>query len=182
MKDFVLKLAREAIENYVKTGKRIPVPKEYPKELEGKRGVFVTIYKNPKELRGCIGLPYPQQPLIEGIIEAACEACEDPRFPPLSKEELKDIFIEVSVLTKPELIKVKNSKEYLKEIKIGKYGLILINGSSGGLFLPQVPVEQKWNCEQYLENLCYKAGLTSDIWLDPLTKIYKFETKIFSEE
>jgi len=182
MKDFVLKLAREAIETYVMTGKRIPVPKEYPKELEEKRGVFVTIYKNPKELRGCIGLPYPQQPLIEGIIEAACETCEDPRFPPLSKEELKDIFIEVSVLTKPELIKVKNPKEYLKEIKIGKHGLILINGSSGGLFLPQVPVEQKWNCEQYLENLCYKAGLTSDIWLDPLTKIYKFETKIFSEK
>ncbi|MEM5778393.1 MAG: TIGR00296 family protein [Candidatus Aenigmatarchaeota archaeon] len=182
MKDFILKLAREAIETYVKTSKKIPIPNEYPKELNKKKGVFVTIYKRPKELRGCIGLPYPQKPLIEGIIEAAIEACEDPRFEPLKEEELKDIFIEVSILTKPELIKVKNPKDYLKEIKIGKHGLILINGSYGGLFLPQVPVEQNWNCEEYLENLCYKAGLTSDAWLDPLTRIYRFETKIFSEK
>ena len=182
MKEFVLRLAREAIETWVKTRKKIPLPKDYPKELKDKRGVFVTIYKKPKELRGCIGLPYPQKPLIEGIIEAAVESCEDPRFPPLSKEELRDIFIEVSVLTEPKLIKVKEPKEYLKEIKIGKHGLILMNGSSGGLFLPQVPIEQKWNCEEYLENLCYKAGLTSGVWLDPLTRIYRFETKIFSEK
>jgi len=181
MKEFVLKLARETIETYVNTGKKISIPKEYPKELDKKRGVFVTIYKKPKELRGCIGLPYPQKPLIEGIIEAACEACEDPRFPPLSKEELNDIFIEVSILTEPELIRVKNPKDYFKEIKIGKHGLILLNGSCGGLFLPQVPTEQKWDCEQYLENLCCKAGLTSDVWLDPLTRIYRFETEIFSE-
>ncbi|MEM5872520.1 MAG: AMMECR1 domain-containing protein, partial [Candidatus Aenigmatarchaeota archaeon] len=71
MKDFILKLAREAIETYVKTGKKIPIPNEYPNELKKKKGVFVTIYKKPKELRGCIGLPYPQKPLIEGIIEAA---------------------------------------------------------------------------------------------------------------
>jgi uncharacterized protein (TIGR00296 family) len=182
MKEFVLKLAREAIETYVKTEKKIPIPKDYPEELKKKRGVFVTIYKKPRELRGCIGLPYPQQPLIQGLIEAAVETCEDPRFPPLSKEELKDIFIEVSVLTEPKLIKVKSPKEYFKQIEIGKHGLILMSGSCGGLFLPQVPVEQRWNCEQYLENLCYKAGLTSDIWLDPLTRIYKFETEIFSEK
>lgn len=181
MKDFVLKLAREVIETYVKTGKKIPVPKEYPKELREKRGVFVTIYKKPKELRGCIGLPYPQKTLIEGLIEAACESCEDPRFPPLSKGELKDIFIEVSILTKPELIIVKNPKDYFKEIKIGKHGLILLSGSCGGLFLPQVPIEQKWNVEQYLENLCYKAGLTSDVWMDSLTRIYRFGTETFSE-
>jgi len=181
MKDFVLKLAREAIETYVKTGKKISVPKEYPKELNDKKGVFVTIYEH-KELRGCIGFPYPQLPLIEGLIEAAVEACEDPRFPKLSKEELKDISIEVSVLSKPELISVKKPKDYLKEIKIGKDGLILICGAAGGLFLPQVPVEQKWDCEEYLENLCYKAGLTSDVWLNPLTKIYRFKTEIFSEK
>ena len=98
MREFVLKLAREAIETYVKTGKKIPVPKEYPKELNEKKGVFVTLYKKPKELRGCIGFPYPQLPLIQGLIEASVEACEDPRFPRLSKEELKDIFIEISVL------------------------------------------------------------------------------------
>lgn len=182
MKDFILKLAREVIETYIKTGKHLVIPREYPKELKKKGGVFVTVYKKPKELRGCIGLPYPQKPLIEGLIEAACEVCEDPRFPPLSKEELKDIFIEVSILTEPELIKVKNPKEYFKEIKLGKHGLILMNGSCGSLFLPQVPIEQKWNVEEYLENLCYKAGLTSNVWMDPLSMIYRFETEIFSEK
>jgi len=181
MKEFILKLAREAIETYVKTRKKLPVPKEYPKELKEKRGVFVTIYKKPRDLRGCIGLPYPQKPLVEGLIEAACNSCEDPRFPPLSKEELKDIFIEVSVLSKPELITVRNPKDYFKEIEIGRHGLILINGSCGGLFLPQVPVEQGWKCEEYLENLCCKAGLTSDVWMDPLTRIYRFEAEIYSE-
>ena len=120
-------------------------------------------------------------PLIDGIIEAAIDVCGDPRFPPLSKEELKDIVIEVSVLSEPKLI-VTKPKEYKKHIEIGKDGLIIRKGLQGGLFLPQVPVEQGWNMDQYLENLCYKAGLTGDTWLDPECKLYKFQTKVFSEE
>jgi uncharacterized protein (TIGR00296 family) len=182
MKDFVLKTAREAIENYVRNGRRIAIPKNFPKELNEKRGVFVTIYKKSKELRGCIGLPYPELPLIEGLIEAAIQACKDPRFSPLSKEELKDVFIEVSILSEPEFVKIKNSKEYTEKIELGKHGLIIKNGIFSGLFLPQVPVEQNWSIDEYLENLCYKAGLTSDAWLDSFSKIFKFETKIFSEK
>jgi len=181
MREFILKLARRTIETYVKTGKRIPIPEKYPKELKEKRGVFVTIYKNGS-LRGCVGLPYPELPLIEGLIEASIQACQDPRFESLKPEELKDILIEVSVLTEPELIKVKNPKEYLKKIKLGKDGLIIRKGSCGGLFLPKVPVEQGWDTEEYLENLCYKAGLTGDSWLDPLSKIFKFEAVVFTEQ
>lgn len=181
MKEFVLKLARETIETFVKTGKKIPVPKEYPKEVKEKRGVFVTIYKNGS-LRGCVGLPYPELPLIEGLIEASIQACQDPRFEPLRPEELKDIRIEVSVLTEPKLIKVKNPKEYIKKIELGKDGLIISKGSCGGLFLPKVPIEQNWNKEEYLENLCYKAGLTEDSWLDPLSRIFKFEAVVFTEQ
>ncbi len=176
MKDFILRLARNAIETYVKTGKKIPIPKEYPKGMDEKRGVFVTVYKR-KELRGCIGLPYPDMPLIQGLIEASVEVCKDPRFPLLSESELKEISIEVSVLTKP--VSIKNVK---KEVKIGKDGLIIRQGFQGGLFLPKVPVEQGWNLEEYLENLCYKAGLTADAWLDPDCKLYKFEAEVFSEE
>ena len=179
MKKFVLKLAREAIETYVKTGKKIPVPKEYPEEMKENKGVFVTIYKKPRELRGCIGIPYPEMPLIEALIEASVCVCSDPRFPLLSKEELKDIFIEVSILTKPEPIKAKDIK---KEVKIGKHGLIIKMGFQGGLFLPQVPVEQKWNIDEYLENLCYKASLTADSWLDTNCKLYSFETEVFEEK
>jgi uncharacterized protein len=175
--EFILSLAREAVEEYVKSGKVIDKPREYPKELDENRGVFVTIFKKPRELRGCIGLPFPDKPLIEGIIEAAVDVCQDPRFPPLSKEELKDIFIEVSVLTEPKQIRTKDCK---KCIELGKDGLIIRKGVQGGLFLPQVPVEQGWNMDEYLENLCYKAGMSGDAWKE--CKIYKFQTEIFSEE
>jgi len=180
MRNFVLKLAREAIETYVKTGKKIPVPKEHPKELDDKKGVFVTIYKKPKELRGCIGFPYPQLPLIEGLTQTAVEVCKDPRFSPLSKEELKDIWIEVSILSKPELIKVKSQKDCLKEITPGKDGLMLQKGYYSGLFLPQV-WEEIPEKEDFLEALCMKAGLLADEWLDSSAKIYKFKVQAFKE-
>ncbi len=179
MKDFILKLAKEAIENFVKTGKKIDIPKDYPKELNEKKGVFVTIYKKPRQLRGCIGIPYPEMPLIQALIEASVSVCLDPRFEPLKPEELNDIFIEVSVLTSPEPIK---TKDVSKEIEIGKHGLIIRRGLQGGLFLPKVPVEQNWNIEEYLENLCYKAGLTGDAWLDPNSRLFKFEAEIFEEK
>jgi uncharacterized protein (TIGR00296 family) len=179
MKDFVLSLARKAVEGYVKTGKKIDIPMKYPEEMKEKKGVFVTLHKK-EQLRGCIGLPYPQKPLIEALIDAAVSACEDPRFMPLKEEELDDIRIEVSILTEPVLIK-DHCKKYKKEIELGKHGLILRNGVCGSLFLPQVPVEQGWDLEEYLENLCCKAGLTADCWLEPASKLYKFEAEVFSE-
>ena len=179
MKDFILKIARRAVENYVKTGQKLAVPKEYPEEMQEKRGVFVTIYKKGM-LRGCIGIPFPEKPLIEGLIEASVEVCNDPRFPPLSENELKDIKIEVSILSDPKLIKTE-PKNYKKFIEIGKDGLILRRGMREALFLPKVPIEQGWKLEEYLENLCLKAGLTADSWLDPDSKLYKFEAGVFSE-
>jgi hypothetical protein len=180
MKNFILSLAREAVETYVKTGRRLPVPGDYPKELDEKKGVFVTIYKKPKVLRGCIGLPYSQLPLIEGLIEAATEACRDPRFHPISMLELKDVIIEVSVLTEPELIRVRNPKSYLSKIETGKDGLIIKKGVCSGLFLPQV-WEEIPKKEEFLESLCLKAGLLTDEWLDSSARIYKFRVKIFKE-
>ncbi len=185
MQDFVIKLARNAIENYVKNKNMISIPEKYPEQLNQKRGVFVTIYKKVKDkkhLRGCIGIPYPDKPLIEGIIEASVSASTDPRFPPLSLEELTDITIEVSLLTKPDLIEVKNPKEYLEKIKIGKHGLIIKKGVKGGLFLPKVPVDQEWDVQTYLENLCLKAGLLPDSWLDSDVKIYKFQAEVLEEK
>jgi len=180
MRSFVLKLARESIETYVKTGKKISISNEYPRELDEKKGVFVTIYKKPKELRGCVGFPYPQIPIIKGLVEAAVEACKDPRFPPLSKEELKDIWIEVSILSNPELIEVKNQKDCLKKINAGEDGLILQKGYCSGLLLPQV-WEEIPKKEDFLEALCMKAGLLADEWLDSSAKIYKFKVQSFKE-
>jgi len=182
MEDFILKLARETIETYVKTGRRISIPENYPEKLNEKRGIFVTIYrKDSKELRGCVGLPYPQISLIEGLIQAAISACEDPRFEPLSQEELDKIIIEVSILTEPELIDVKNPREYIEKIEIGKHGLIIKKGFNSGLLLPKVPVELNWDINDYLENLCLKADMTTDSWMDSYSKIYKFEAEVFRE-
>ena len=85
-------------------------------------------------------------------------ATQDPRFSPVDKKELADIVFEVSILTPPVEIKVQNPVEYLNVIKIGRDGLILTWRDGSGLLLPQVPVELKWDTEEYLANLCYKAG------------------------
>jgi len=183
---FLVKLARRAVERYLERGERIKPPEDTPSKLYDKRGVFVTINEflgGEKELRGCIGFPEPVLPLVEATIYSAISAAfEDPRFPPLRKEELDRVVFEVSVLTPPELVKVRSPKEYLSEIRVGRDGLIVEKGSYKGLLLPQVPVEQKWSVEEFLSYACMKAGLMPDAWLDEDTKIYKFQAIVFEEE
>jgi len=179
-------LARTAVEQYLKTGKRPSVPEDIPRKLLEQCGVFVTINSirnNEKQLRGCIGLPYPTTPLAEAVIEAAIsDATQDPRFLALRQKELDNVVLEVSVLTPPEFVEAKNPKEYLSKIKVGEDGLIMERGMFKGLLLPQVPVEWQWNCEEFLCQCCVKAGLPPDSWLVRGTKIYKFHAIIFEEE
>jgi uncharacterized protein (TIGR00296 family) len=179
-------LARKAVEKYLKTRKRISVPEDVPKKLLQLCGVFVTInsIKNgEKELRGCIGYPYPTTPLAQAVIESAISsATQDPRFYPLSLSELDKVVFEISVLTPPETIEVKKSSEYPSKIKVGKDGLIVERSMFKGLLLPQVPVEWEWDEEEFLCQCCIKAGLPPDNWLLDDTKIYKFQAIIFEEE
>jgi len=183
---FLVGLARKAVEEYLKTRKCINVPENVSEKLKQPCGVFVTInsVKNgEKKLRGCIGYPYPTTPLVQAVIGSAISAAtNDPRFPPLTLKELEHVVFEVSVLTPPEIIRVKNPKEYCTEIKIGQDGLIVERGVYKGLLLPQVPVEWQWNAEEFLCQCCNKAGLLSDYWLREGTKIYKFQAIIFEEE
>jgi len=175
-----VKIARRVIEKYVKNEEITTT--DYPDSFKEKSGVFVTINTYPKkELRGCIGYPEPVMPLIDAIIDSAKNACRDPRFPPLEANELNNVVVEVSLLTKPELIKISNQKDYPGKIKIGRDGLIAEAGFYRGLLLPQVPVEWKWDKETFLSHTCMKAGLMPDAWLDKRTKIYSFQAQIFSE-
>jgi hypothetical protein len=119
--------------------------------------------------------------LQSAILEAAQSVTQDPRFPPLQEAELDAILVEMTVLTKPELIKVKEPKDYPAHIDIGCDGLIVEHGFYKGLLLPQVPVEQGWEKEEYLSHTCMKAGLPPDAWLDKTTKISKFQGQIFTE-
>jgi len=178
-----VEIARKTIDLWVEKGERYK-PDSYPSEFNENMGVFVTLHTYPgRELRGCIGFPEPVYPLIKSLTEAAIAAStQDPRFEPLRKEDLGNVIVEVSVLTKPEIIKVEDPKDYPKTIEIGKDGLIVRSGFSSGLLLPQVATEYDWTPEEFLQNTCMKAGLAPDTWLEEGTEIFKFQSLIFSEE
>jgi len=182
---FLVQLARKAIVEYLKSRKHIKIPENTPGKLLKPCGVFVTIntFENgEKELRGCIGYPYPTAPLVEAVVDSAINAAtQDPRFPSLSLSELDHVVFEVSVLTPPEEVKVKNPKEYIAKVKVGQDGLIVENGFCKGLLLPQVPVEWKWDEETFLCQCCVKAGLPPDSWLVKGTRVYKFSSIIAEE-
>ena len=183
---FLIQLARSAVNEKLEKGKTVQPPEETPKKLFEQCGVFVTINSlrgGKKELRGCIGYPYPTSPLVGAVIDSAINAAtQDPRFYPLSLKELSKVVFEVSVLTPPEVVEVKNPKEYLSKIKVGEDGLIVERGYCRGLLLPQVPIEWGWCEEEFLCQCCVKAGVPPDSWLTKDAKIYKFKAIIFEEE
>lgn len=176
-----IKIARATIENIIN---KQDIPEfKIPEYFNKKSGVFVTINKYPnKNLRGCIGYPEPQFPFYDALRDAAKSAStRDPRFPPVNSKELDKIIIEVSILTPPELIIAKKPSDYVKQIEIGRDGLIIEKGPYRGLLLPQVPVEWGWEVRDFLSHTCMKAGLLADCWFDEDTKIYKFSAEIFTE-
>ena len=183
-----VRLAREVIERYL-SGESEKVistrvkEKNLPERFFEKRGVFCTLHTYPEnDLRGCIGYPEPALPFIEALVDASISAAtRDPRFLPVKLNEMDKIVVEVSILTPPELISVRNPKDYLKVIKIGRDGLIVEQGMFKGLLLPQVPIEFGWDVEEFLCRTCEKAGLLYDAWLDKKTKVYKFSAQIFKE-
>jgi uncharacterized protein (TIGR00296 family) len=181
----LVRLARKAVEEHLKNGRVIDVPKDASRKLMERCGVFVTlksVKQEEKELRGCIGFPYPTNPLTRAIIESAINsATRDPRFPPVSTEELDHILFEVSVLTPPQPVKVDKPTDYPSNIKVGQDGLIVEKGYYKGLLLPQVPIEWGWDEEEFLCQCCIKAGLPPDSWLLKGTTIHKFSCIIAQE-
>jgi len=176
-----VRLARGAIQECLSNKKKIR-PDNLPSVFREKRGVFVTLNKrsDTKELRGCIGRPYPIMPLGEAIIASAVNAAlEDPRFDPVKKEEINDLVIEVTVLTVPKPIKAKPG-DIPEKIVIGRDGLIVATDRSQGLLLPQVATEHGFDAVDFLCQTCLKAGLMPDAWLTG-AQVYCFEGQIFEE-
>ena len=168
-----LRLARQAIEHYFKTGGHLRTPiKTGP--LKEKRGAFVTLTVSG-ELRGCIGYPLPVKPLDEAIIDmAVAAASQDNRFDPLAPKEMGRLMIEISVLSLPE------PAASPMEVEVGRHGIIVSKGFCKGLLLPQVPIEHAWDRETYLRHGCLKAGLGPDEWRKG-AKIEIFTAQVFSE-
>ncbi|MEZ5198768.1 MAG: AmmeMemoRadiSam system protein B [Bacteroidales bacterium] len=174
-KKVLLELARETVESIVK-GNALPAlePVEYSTSLKTKCGAFVTLNKNHR-LRGCIGRFNPEQPLYEVVQQMAiASATQDRRFIPVTVAELKDIQIELSVLTPMRKI------ESIDEIELGKHGIYIEKGNSSGTFLPQVASETGWTLEEFLGHCARdKAGLNWDGW--KYADIYIFEAEVFGE-
>lgn len=183
--EFLVRVARDAIEKYVRDGVRIRPSCSYP-ALEEKRGVFVTINRligGRKELRGCIGFPEPFDTLLNHTVEAAIAAAtEDPRFYPLGKDELDSVLIEVSALTPLERVRVESPREYPNKVKIGRDGLMIRWRFASGLLLPQVPKEFGWDEVEFLSQTCIKAGASPDCWLTEDAEVYRFQAEILEEE
>ena len=174
-KEFLLKLARESIKSFFESGKlSIPEIVKYPR-LKKPGACFVTLKENGR-LRGCIGTLFPGKPLYENVARMAVSAAfYDYRFPPLRKEELEKIKIEISVLSPLKRIKS------FEEIEVGKHGLYLVKGSYRGVLLPQVATEYGWDRWQFLQAVSRKAGLPPDAYKEGAV-IYIFTAEVFGEE
>ncbi|MEO0265811.1 MAG: AmmeMemoRadiSam system protein A [candidate division WOR-3 bacterium] len=171
----LLKLARKALENKF-SGQKDPVLTDPTENLKAFCGAFVTLRKH-NQLRGCIGYIKGIKPLWEEIVNLAKEAAfHDPRFYPLRPEELKEVEIEISVLT--PLQKISDTSL----IEVGKHGILIKRGFFQGLLLPQVAIEENWDRETFLDHTCLKAGLYPGCWKDEKTEIYIFEALVFSEK
>lgn len=178
--EFLLGIARLAIESKFR-GENFHLYDMPYSNLNEKRGVFVTLTIN-NELRGCIGNIHPIYSIYRGVIKNALAAAfSDPRFKSITKEDLKNIKIEISILTEPVKLLSKSRQDILDKIVEFKHGIVMINNMNEGVFLPQV-WEQLPKKEDFLNHLCLKACILPEMWHDKDTEIYLFEVQKFEEK
>jgi AmmeMemoRadiSam system protein A len=174
-KKSLLKLARESIISAFED-KEPPYPQKVSEALNTELGAFVTLDIYGK-LRGCIGTFHADEPLYRIVARMARQAAfSDPRFPPVERNEMEQVDIEISVLTPMKRIKDPMI------VEVGRDGLFMTNGMRSGVLLPQVPVEYGWDKTRFLEQTCMKAGLNPEAWKDENTEIYTFQAEIFGED
>jgi hypothetical protein len=170
----LLRLARSTLETYLEEGS-IPDHGIDDPALSRRSGVFVTL-RQQGELRGCMGHTRADLPLCEAVQRTSVQAAtEDPRFPALTREALAEVRVEVSVLSPFRRV------TDVGQIEVGTHGLMIFKDGRKGLLLPQVPLEQGWDREMYLHNLCLKAGLPEGCWQDRAA-MYAFTARVFGEE
>ena len=172
----LIQIARDSIAAVLE-GRKIELdPERFDDELRRPSGAFVTLTTPAGDLRGCIGSIAPVAPLYQAVSSSAVSAAlRDPRFHPVRREEFNTLGIEISVMGPIERV------EDVAEIEVGRDGLIISRGSYAGLLLPQVPVEWGWDRETFLSQTCAKAGLPSDAWRSPGTRIERFSAEVFGD-
>jgi uncharacterized protein len=168
-----LDLVRRSLDFHVTTGGMLKPDAPFTGGLAKPCGAFVTIHDNSGNLRGCIGHMTNDGPLGELLIELAVAAgTRDPRFAPVTRDELGNLRYEISVLSplKPTAA---------EDVTPGIHGLYIRKGPHSGVLLPQVATERGWDRETFLQQTCHKAGLPPDAWQDPDTEILTFVAQIF---
>jgi AmmeMemoRadiSam system protein A len=171
----LLRIARTSLKEYLATG-RLPPGAPHKKSLLEPAGVFVSLQAGEK-LRGCIGTITASLPLYKAIMEMTMAAASrDPRFDPVSSDELTLLTIEVSVLGPRKTITSPT------EIELGTHGVCVSSGSRRGLLLPKVAAEEGWDGETFLVRTCQKAGLPADAWRLESTRVEIFSAQVFAEE
>ena len=176
----LLRVAREAVEHFLDTGRALyPDVRKYELTalLKAPGAAFVTLKKDGR-LRGCIGHVIATEPLYRSVAENATNACQDPRFTsnPVTKGEAAALEIEISVLSPMRRLHEP------EKVRVGTDGLMISRAGRRGLLLPQVPTEQGWSRQEFLEGLCRKAGLWPDAWKEPTTELYRFSAQVFGEK
>jgi len=173
----LLGFARGAIAEALSSSPGMPVDREgHAGRLDEPGGAFVTI-RIGRQLRGCIGYIESDRSLREVVAEVAPKAAlEDPRFPPLSLQELQEATLEISILSPLHRI------AHPEEVIVGTHGVLIEGGLHRGLLLPQVATEYRWGRDEFLDNTARKAGLPRDAWKDPAARIFIFSAEIITEE
>jgi AmmeMemoRadiSam system protein A len=175
-RNFLLKIARKSLALAAERGESLEtfsLEKELP-PVTNAGGAFVTLRRG-RRLRGCIGQVLPDAPLVEVVAYCAkAAALSDPRFAPVATDEVREIEIEISVLSVPEDI-------LPNKIEPGRHGLIVSRGTQRGLLLPQVAQEYGWTAQRFLEETCVKGGMKPDAWKSDITRIQAFTAEVFSE-
>ncbi len=174
----MLALARGAIDAAL-AGRAAPNIPELPAaRLHRGGGAFVSLHEPAGDLRGCVGQLAPDGPLGEVIRRVAVSAARsDPRFAPVTREELSELRIEISVLS--ELVQVEAADRC--RLAIGRDGVLVRRGRAKAVLLPQVAGEQGWGVEAFLDAVCHKAGLKAGSWREPATEVFTFTTDVFVE-
>ncbi len=171
-KQYLMDVVKASIETGLASQDYTP-PEPPTAQLKEHLGAFVTLKLN-RNLRGCIGHVIGDSPLYTTVAKMArAAAFEDPRFPPLTAEEYQQVHLEISILS-PVTVCSDTS-----QVEVGRHGLIVNGQGKSGLLLPQVPVEWKWNREEFLDNTCRKAGLPMGCWKEPTVKVFWFEAVVF---
>jgi AmmeMemoRadiSam system protein A len=171
----LLALARLAVEHALE-GKPPPAVEPPLQALREHQAAFVTLRRRDTgQLRGCRGECPARRPLPDCVRRIAVSAAlEDPRFHPVTRSELPLIRFEISALSPPRPVRAE-------DVTVGKHGLIVSTEGALGLLLPQVPVEQGWDREAFLDGVCHKAGLPGASWRDPDLTLEAFEAEVWAE-